>query len=90
MKSLADRLLEHASQAKVFAGDVSQLEAQLRLAEGEVFALKDRLRVADGQIAKLRDDLVQAELDEEIYEFIEDVRRGVRTLEELYERAVGS
>jgi hypothetical protein len=87
MKSLADRLLEHASEAKVFAGDVSQLEAQLRLAEGEVFALKDRLRVADGQIAKLR---VQTEVDEEIYDYIQDVRRGVRTLEELYERAVGS
>jgi chromosome segregation ATPase len=89
MKSLADRLLEHASQAKVFAGDVSQLEAQLRTADGEVFALKDRLREADRRIEKLQSDLAQAELDEEIYEFIEDVRRGVRTLEELYERAVG-
>jgi hypothetical protein len=87
MKSLADRLLEHASEAKVFAGDVSRLEAQLRLLDGQVVALKDRLRVADGQIAKLR---VQTEVDEEIYDYIQDVRRGVRTLEELYERAVGS
>lgn len=65
-----------------------QLEAQLAEANAEIQSLNNRLNLANNRIYRLEIDLAEAEIDEEVFDWIADVRRGLLTLEELYERTL--
>lgn len=82
MSALSDRLGE-------LAGEVEDLEGELRTARDEIRDLNERLDTAQGRVAELELEVIEAEADDEVYELIGDVKRGVLSIEELFDRTVG-
>jgi predicted nucleic acid-binding Zn-ribbon protein len=64
------------------------LETQFADVREELVKAQQEVRALNGRIARLENDLAEAELAEDVYEWIADVRRGILTLEELYERTL--
>jgi predicted nucleic acid-binding Zn-ribbon protein len=64
------------------------LETQFADVREELVKAQQEVRALNGRIAQLENDLAEAELAEDVYEWIADVRRGILTLEELYERTL--
>jgi predicted nucleic acid-binding Zn-ribbon protein len=64
------------------------LETQFADVREELVKAQQEVRALNGRIAQLENDLAEAELAEDVYEWVADVRRGILTLEELYERTL--
>jgi predicted nucleic acid-binding Zn-ribbon protein len=69
--------------------DAEALEGELAAAHAEIESLNERLAQANNRIASLEMALCEAEQDDEVFDWIADVRRGLLSLDELYERALG-
>jgi predicted nucleic acid-binding Zn-ribbon protein len=65
-----------------------QLERQFADIHEELVRAQAEIRSLNGRISRLELDLAEAELDEEVFDWIADLRRGLLTLEELYERTL--
>lgn len=79
--SLSERLSELATAAE-------ELEGDLLNARQEINDLAEQVASRDERINELEFSLAEAEADEDLYDLIADVRRGIRTLDELYERTI--
>lgn len=79
--SLSERLSELATAAE-------KLEGDLLNARQEINDLAEQVASRDERINELEFSLAEAEADEDLYDLIADVRRGIRTLDELYERTI--
>lgn len=79
--SLSERLSELATAAE-------ELEGDLLNARQEINDLAEQVASRDERINELELELAEAEADEDLYDLIADVRRGIRTLDELYERTI--
>jgi predicted nucleic acid-binding Zn-ribbon protein len=66
----------------------AQLERLLIDVREELVKAQEEIRSLNGRIGDLEWQLVEAEADEEVFDWIADVRRGVLSLDELYERAL--
>jgi predicted nucleic acid-binding Zn-ribbon protein len=65
-----------------------QLHRQFIEVRTELGRAQDEIRTLNGRISRLEYELAEAEVDEQVFEWIADVRRGLLTLEELYERTL--
>lgn len=78
------------------AGELRELAEAVGQAEAHLAAAVERAESAEAEastlrtaVAELELEVTVAEADDEVYELIADVKRGLMTVEELIERTVG-
>lgn len=81
-------MTELAETLVSLARDVEQLEADLDDALARIEELELSLTASEQRVGNLEDELADARSDDDVIELIGDVRRGIRDLDELYERTL--